>query len=207
MEGATQQNFVHHQWCAESTSHQLIMPLVLFLGVLENGIPEPVRQHGRTIIYTILVLTFLTLLKIWTSGRNNPTQRLLHGKVVMMTGGTSGIGASTALGLAMQGAQLVLLTSSPPTDPFLVEYIQDLRAKTNNQMIYAEQVDLTSFHSIRKFATKWIDNAPPRRLDMVYLGAAVLTPPGGKRRESEEGIEETWMVNFFAVVFWVMLIL
>ncbi|KAJ4024535.1 hypothetical protein NW752_003104 [Fusarium irregulare] len=174
------------------------MPLVLFLGVLENGIPEPVRQHGRTIIYTILVLTFLTLLKIWTSGRNNPTQRLLHGKVVMMTGGTSGIGASTALGLAMQGAQLVLLTSSPPTDPFLVEYIQDLRAKTNNQMIYAEQVDLTSFHSIRKFATKWIDNAPPRRLDMVYLGAAVLTPPGGKRRESEEGIEETWMVNFLA---------
>ena len=197
-EGATQQNFVHHQWCAESTSHQLIMPLVLFLGVLENGIPEPVRQHGRPIIYTILVLTFLALLKIWTSGRNNPTQRLLHGKVVMMTGGTSGIGASTALGLAMQGAQLVLLTSSPPTDPFLVEYIQDLRAKTNNQMIYAEQVDLTSFHSIRKFATKWIDNAPPRRLDMVYLGAAVLTPPGGKRRESEEGIEETWMVNFLA---------
>ncbi|KAF5987426.1 alcohol dehydrogenase [Fusarium coicis] len=174
------------------------MPLVLFLGVLENGIPEQVRQHSRTIIYTILTLAFLTLLKIWTSGRKNPSPRLLHGKVVMMTGGTSGIGAQTALGLAAQGAQLVLLSQAPPSDPFLVEYIQDLRQKTNNQMIYTEQVDLSDFYSIRTFATKWIDNAPPRRLDMIILCAATMTPPGGKRRETEEGIEETWMVNFLA---------
>ncbi|EMT68039.1 hypothetical protein NOF04DRAFT_15600 [Fusarium oxysporum II5] len=174
------------------------MPLVLFLGILENGIPEQVRQHSRTIIYTILTLTLLTLLKIWTSGRKNPSPRLLHGKVVMMTGGTSGIGAQTALGLASQGAQLVLLTQAPPSDPFLVEYIQDLRQRTNNQMIYTEQVDLSDFYSIRTFATKWIDNAPPRRLDMIILCAAALTPPGGKRKESEEGIEETWMVNFLA---------
>ncbi|KAG7417660.1 hypothetical protein DER46DRAFT_120510 [Fusarium sp. MPI-SDFR-AT-0072] len=174
------------------------MPLVLFLGILENGIPEQVRQHSRTIIYTILTLTLLTLLKIWTSGRKNPSQRLLHGKVVMMTGGTSGIGAQTALGLASQGAQLVLLTQAPPSDPFLVEYIQDLRQKTNNQMIYTEQVDLSDFYSIRTFATKWIDNAPPRRLDMIILCAAAMTPPGGKRKESDEGIEETWMVNFLA---------
>ncbi|KAF5715664.1 alcohol dehydrogenase [Fusarium globosum] len=174
------------------------MPLVLFLGILENGIPEQVRQHSRTIIYTILTLTFLALLKIWTSGRKNPSPRLLHGKVVMMTGGTSGIGAQTALGLAAQGAQLVLLSQAPPSDPFLVEYIQDLRQKTNNQMIYTEQVDLSDFYSIRTFATKWIDNAPPRRLDMIILCAATMTPPGGKRKESEEGIEETWMVNFLA---------
>ncbi|KAF5606541.1 alcohol dehydrogenase [Fusarium subglutinans] len=174
------------------------MPLVLFLGVLENGIPEQVRQHSRTIIYTILTLTLLSLLKIWTSGRKNPSPRLLHGKVVMMTGGTSGIGAQTALGLAAQGAQLVLLSQAPPSDPFLVEYIQDLRQKTNNQMIYTEQVDLSDFYSIRTFATKWIDNAPPRRLDMIILCAATMTPPGGKRKESEEGIEETWMVNFLA---------
>ncbi|KAF5682955.1 alcohol dehydrogenase [Fusarium circinatum] len=174
------------------------MPLVLFLGVLENGIPEQVRQHSRTIIYTILTLTLLSLLKIWTSGRKNPSPRLLHGKVVMMTGGTSGIGAQTALGLAAQGAQLVLLSQAPPSDPFLVEYIQDLRQKTNNQMIYTEQVDLSDFYSIRTFATKWIDNAPPRRLDMIILCAATMTPPGGKRKESDEGIEETWMVNFLA---------
>lgn len=174
------------------------MPLVLALGVYHNGIPEPVRRYGREIIYTILILTFLTLLKIYTSGRKNPTEKNLHGKVVLMTGGTSGIGAQTALQLAQRGAQLCLLTQAPASDPFLVEYIQDLRQKTNNQMIYTEQVDLSSFHSIRTFATKWIDNAPPRRLDMLILCAATLTPPGGKRKESEEGVEETWMVNYLA---------
>ncbi|KAF4974447.1 hypothetical protein FZEAL_8647 [Fusarium zealandicum] len=174
------------------------MPLVLVLGVLENGIPDQILQHGRTIIYSILALAFLSLVKIYASGRNNPSDTPLHGKVVMLTGGTSGIGARTALQLAARGAQLVLLTQTPGSDPFLVEYIQDLREKTNNNLIYAEQVDLSSFHSIRKFATKWIDNAPPRRLDMIILCAAAMTSPGGKRRESEEGVEETWMVNYLA---------
>ncbi|KAH7146302.1 hypothetical protein EDB81DRAFT_794825 [Dactylonectria macrodidyma] len=174
------------------------MAITLVLGIVGNGFPPFVRDNARAIIYTTLSLTFLFLLKLWTAGRANPADQLLHGKVVLLTGGTSGIGAQTALQLAQRGAQLVLLTQSPDTDPFLVEYIQDLRERTNNNLIYAEQVDLSDFHSIRTFATKWIDNAPPRRLDMVILCAATLTPPGGKRKESEEGIEETWMVNFLA---------
>ncbi|KAF7550625.1 hypothetical protein G7Z17_g5592 [Cylindrodendrum hubeiense] len=172
------------------------MAILLILNFVGNGFPPIIRNNARPIIYTILSLTFLILLKLWTSGRSNPAERPLHGKVVLLTGGTSGIGAQTALQLAQRGAQLVLLTQSPDSDPFLVEYIQDLRERTNNNLIYAEQVNLADFHSIRKFATKWIDNAPPRRLDMVILCAATLTPPGGKRKESEEGIEETWMVNF-----------
>jgi hypothetical protein len=53
-------------------------------------------------------------------------------------------------------------------------------------------------YSIRKFATKWIDNAPPRRLDMIILCAATLTPPGKARTLTSEGLEETWMVNYLA---------
>lgn len=115
-----------------------------------------------------------------------------------MTGGTSGIGAEVARELAARGAQLVLLTQVPGSDPFLIDFIQDIRDKTGNNLIYAEQVDLSSLYSVRKFATKWVDNAPPRRLDMVVLCASTLTPPGGKRTVTEDGIEETWMVNFLA---------
>lgn len=126
------------------------------------------------------------------------SQRKMHGCVVLLTGGTSGVGAEVAFELASRGAQLVLLTRMPGSDPFLVEYIDDLRARTGNQMIYTEQVDLTDLLSVRQFATKWIDNAPPRRLDMIILCAATLTPPGGKRSETPEGVEESWMVNFLA---------
>jgi NAD(P)-dependent dehydrogenase (short-subunit alcohol dehydrogenase family) len=117
---------------------------------------------------------------------------------VFITGGTSGIGAATAFELAQRGAQVVLLTRLPPTDAFLVEYVDDLRARTGNHMVYAEQVDLADLHSVRQFATRWIDNAPPRRLDMIVLCAATMVPPGGERVETEEGVEVTWMVNFLA---------
>ncbi|KAH6971569.1 hypothetical protein BKA56DRAFT_635644 [Ilyonectria sp. MPI-CAGE-AT-0026] len=177
------------EWLSDDSGSDT-MAIVLILGIIGNGFPPIIRDNARAIIYT--------LLSLWTSGRASPAERLLHGKVVLLTGGTSGIGAQTALELAQRGAQLVLLTQSPDSDPFLVEYVRDLRERTNNQLIYAEQVDLADFHSIRKFATKWIDNAPPRRLDMIVLCAATLTPPGGKRKESLEGIEETWMVNFLA---------
>lgn len=122
----------------------------------------------------------------------------MHGKVIMITGGTSGIGASVAFELATRGAQLVLLTHQPPSDMFIVDYIEDLRERSGNELIYAEQVDLASLYSVRQFATRWIDNAPPRRLDMIILCGATLTPPGKSRVLTTEGLEETWMVNYLA---------
>ncbi|KAK5991507.1 putative oxidoreductase C19A8.06 [Cladobotryum mycophilum] len=174
------------------------MPVPSFFYLIENGPPQWSRDYAWEILYSVAAITFLVLLKRYTSGRKNAAERVLHGKVVLLTGGTSGIGSQVAHELASRGAQLILLTQAPGSDPFLVDYVQDLRESTNNNLIYAEQVDLSSLHSIRKFATKWIDNSPPRRLDMIVLCAATLTPPGGTRQVTEEGIEEMWMVNYLA---------
>ena len=174
------------------------MVVHFLLYTANHGLPTWVRNNAYALLTAASTIAFLLLLKRWTAGRLNTAEKKLHGKVVLITGGTSGIGAAAAQEMAARGAQLVLLTQTPPSDPFLVEYIQDLRNRSNNQLIYAEQVDLSSLHSIRQFATKWIDNAPPRRLDMVVLCAAAITPPGSKRTLTPEGIEETWMVNFLA---------
>ena len=115
-----------------------------------------------------------------------------------MQGGTSGVGAAIVKALALRGAQIILLTRHAANDPFLVDYIDDLRSSTNNELVYAEQVDLSSLHSIRVFATKWIDNAPPRRLDMVVLCAAVMTPRWGTRQLTADGLEEEWGINYLA---------
>lgn len=111
-------------------------------------------------------------------------------------GGTSGIGASVVYELASRGAQVIILTQHSPSDVFLVEYIEDLRKNTGNQLIYAEQVDLSSLHSIRTFATKWIDNAPPRRLDMLILCASTVIPSGAQRKPTVDGLDEEWQVNY-----------
>ncbi|EKD21691.1 uncharacterized protein L3040_004913 [Drepanopeziza brunnea f. sp. 'multigermtubi'] len=158
--------------------------------------------ENLTSIYFLLKLAValgvVALIKWYSIGASNPSERQMHGKVILITGGTSGIGAATALALAERGAQIVLLVHQSPTDIFLVDYIEDMREKSGNEMIYAEQVDLSSLYSIRKFATKWIDNAPPRRLDMIILCAATLTPPGKSRILTDEGLEETWAVNYLA---------
>ena len=177
------------------------MVLPIIEEILENGFPAWVPQWVRDpwlAFQVAAVVGTLWFLKAYSGGITNSAEMKMHGKVVMITGGTSGIGAVVTKELAQRGSQIVLLTRLPPSNPFLADYIGDLRQQTKNQMIYAEQVDLTSLHSIRQFATKWIDNAPPRRLDMLILCAATLTPPGQKRTQTAEGIEETWMVNYLA---------
>ena len=100
--------------------------------------------------------------------------------------------------LASRGAQIILLTHHAPSDPFLVEYIEDLRTVTKNNLIYAEQVDLSSLHSIRQFATKWVDNAPPRRLDLIMLCADTITPRYGRTIKTQDNIEPNWGINYLA---------
>ncbi|TGO40056.1 hypothetical protein BHYA_0043g00440 [Botrytis hyacinthi] len=151
-----------------------------------------------TVVKVVPAVLVIVLVKLFSAGVKNSSERKMHGKVVLVTGGTSGIGAAAVLDLASRGAQIVLLTRQSPTDMFLVDYIEDLRERSGNELIYAEQVDLSSLYSVRKFATKWINNAPPRRLDMIVLCAATLTPPGRPRVTTAEGIEETWMVNYLA---------
>ncbi|KAK6210441.1 hypothetical protein LQW54_006187 [Pestalotiopsis sp. IQ-011] len=173
------------------------MPLPFLESLMAEGIPDWMPE-ARVLITGAVVIGLLYAIKTYCSGYVNMADRDMHGRIVMITGGTSGIGAITAHDLAARGAQVILLTRLPPADAFLADFIGGMRKTTGNQMIYAEQVDLSSLHSIRQFATKWIDNAPPRRLDLIILCAATLTPPGGKRIETEEGIEETWMVNYLA---------
>ncbi|KAJ4354570.1 uncharacterized protein N0V89_006307 [Didymosphaeria variabile] len=172
------------------------MPVHILGQVYEQGISSV--PYGWTLLKIVPGIALIYLLKFYFNGAVNTSERNMHSKVVIMTGGTSGIGAEVAKGLASRGAQIVLLTQHALTDPFLVDYIEDLRSQTGNELITAEQVDLASLHSIRKFATKWVDNAPPRRLDMVVLCANTRTPSGGSASFTEDGLEATWGLNYMA---------
>ncbi|EEH40224.2 oxidoreductase [Paracoccidioides lutzii Pb01] len=171
--------------------------------------PVPLLAHGvvdgiSTIPYAVPILktspwiVLVALLKRYFGGARNTSDRRMYSKVVMITGGTSGIGASIAQRLASQGAQIILLTQHAPSDPFLIDYVEDLRNSTGNQLVYAEQVDLSSLYSVRTFATKWVDNAPPRRLDMIILCANIMKPSRAKPRTTIDSLDEEWQVNYLA---------
>lgn len=140
-------------------------------------------------------LVFLAGAKYYFAGRTNTWERDLHGRVVLITGGTSGVGAVVAREMAQRGAQVIFLVRSI-TDSWTVNYISELREKTGNPLIYGEKVDLGDLFSIRQFATKWLDNSPPRRLDMVICCAATANPMGSPRRVTDDGLEQHLQINY-----------
>ena len=186
-----------HTLCPRpSRASTAIMPVYIATQAFLDGVDSV--PFIWPILKTLPWLGLLYILKVFFSGASNTSERNMHGKVVMVTGGTSGVGEAVVRGLATRGAQIVLLTQHALGDPFIVEYIEDIRNDTDNQLITAEQVDLASLHSIRTFATKWIDNAPPRRLDMVVLCANTLTPASSSIKSTNEGVELNWQVNYLA---------
>ncbi|PTU25310.1 hypothetical protein P175DRAFT_0498428, partial [Aspergillus ochraceoroseus IBT 24754] len=172
------------------------MPIPLITKGVTEGLSS--IPYSYTVLRVVPWLLLVAVLKYYFGGARNSSERLMHSKVVMITGGTSGIGASVVQELASRGAQIILLTQHSQSDIFLVEYIEDLRRTTGNQLIYAEQVDLSSLHSVRTFATKWIDNVPPRRLDTLILCANTTAPSASKRKATGDGIDEEWQVNYLS---------
>src|ERR1700733_6891871 len=111
------------------------MPIPFLFYIIERGPPPWLRNHAWLIAQVTVAVAVVVLAKRWSSGAHNRSERDMHGRVVMLTGATSGIGARVAMERARRGAQLILLTQTAATaDPFLAEYVQDLRVRSGNQM-------------------------------------------------------------------------
>lgn len=170
------------------------MPLDILSTILFEGTDSvPGWDYIKTVGPALLAVGAT---KYYFGGTNNTWERELHGKVFIVTGGTSGMGSELVHELATKGAQVVMLVSS--ITQWTVEHIDDLRESTNNFLIYAEECDLSSLYSVRKFATKWIDNNPPRRLDGVVCLAADAIPLRGSKQLTQDGVESQIGINYLA---------
>ncbi|KAG8527474.1 uncharacterized protein KY384_007626 [Bacidia gigantensis] len=100
----------------------------------------------------------------------------------ILQGGTSGIGAAVAQDLASRGAQIIILTHHELTDPFLVDYLEDIRSSSNNEL----------------FRYQMGRQCSPRRLDMIVLCADTLTPRFGILAKTQDNVDPVWAVNYLA---------
>ncbi|KAF3936082.1 hypothetical protein ABW20_dc0106146 [Dactylellina cionopaga] len=171
------------------------MPVEFMNKVATDGVSSV--PYLTSILRVIPWAALIYALRWFFGGQVNKVDRVMHGKVVMVTGGTSGLGAAIVNDLASRGAQIILLVRSTH-DSWLIDYISDLRARHKNTLIYAEECDLSSLHSIRLFCTKWLDNQPPRRLDSVVLAAGVMAPPFSARTLTKDGVEVHWGLDYLA---------
>lgn len=142
--------------------------------------------------------------KYWSRGATNTWERNLHGKVYLVTGATSqGMGTSVLLEMARLGAQLIILTRN--VDEWSADWVNDMRERSKNDLIYMEKCDLSDLYQVRKFATGWLDNAPPRRLDGVIVMSGDMEPWGipriarPTRKSSVDGLELQIATNYAGV--------
>jgi len=115
----------------------------------------------------------------------------MKGKVVIITGATSGIGKETALSLAKMGATIVLsVRNTEAGEKVKREMIQT----TKNKNIEFLHCDLASLDSVRKFCDLFKEKYD--RLDVLINNAGTWDFEG--RKESKDGIENIFAVNFVA---------
>ena len=110
----------------------------------------------------------------------------MHGKTVLITGGNSGIGKETAVGLARAGGTVVFTSRDPRKGE---EAAADIHQRSGAD-VHVMRLDLASFASIRAFAAGFL-----QRFDALHVLISNAGLILSKRTETEQGFETTFGVN------------
>jgi retinol dehydrogenase 12 len=111
----------------------------------------------------------------------------MHGKTVLITGGSSGIGLETARGLARRGAKVVITGRNPQKTS---EAVRELRESTGSSEIYNLLADLSLMSETRRLAAEF--DAGYDRLDVLINNAGGVFQ---KRTYTPEDLEYTFALN------------
>ena len=114
----------------------------------------------------------------------------MRGKVCLVTGGSSGIGKATALGLANMGATVIVVGRDRSRGEAAVT---EIKQKSNNDAVDLMLADLSSQASIRRLAEDFKDRY--QQLHVLINNAGVFT---SKHTVTVDGIETTFAVNHLA---------
>jgi NAD(P)-dependent dehydrogenase (short-subunit alcohol dehydrogenase family) len=147
--------------------------------VLLTRAVDTVLDRGVVLGYSRIGLAVRQRLSGWPSG---PVR--LDGKVVLVTGGTSGVGLAAARGLAELGARVVITGRDEQRTNRVAAH---LREGLVDGDVEARVVDVSSLQSLARFASKW--SGP---LDVLVNNAGVMAP---RRADSADGVELTFATN------------
>jgi NAD(P)-dependent dehydrogenase (short-subunit alcohol dehydrogenase family) len=114
----------------------------------------------------------------------------MDGKLCVITGGTDGIGRSTAEGLARLGASVVIVGRDAQK---AADVAAAIRVASGNSQVRATVADLTSQAEIRRLAADLLGDSA--RIDVLInnVGARFA-----RRLVTEDGIEKTLALNHLA---------
>jgi NAD(P)-dependent dehydrogenase (short-subunit alcohol dehydrogenase family) len=114
----------------------------------------------------------------------------MNGKICLVTGGTNGIGKSTALELARMGATVVIVGRDAQKTS---EVVQVIRAASGNPNVDSLLADLSSHQEVRRLAKGFKRKYSHLHILLNNAGAVFI-----QRQLSVDGIEMTFALNHLA---------
>jgi len=126
-------------------------------------------------------------LRQWNAGCKCTEEPDLSNKVAIVTGGNSGIGYETSLGLAKRKAHVIIACRDLAQGTGVAKKISQL----TGAKVEAMQLDLASLKSVRTFASEYQKKSLPINILILNAGAWM----GSTRTFTEDGFENTFGVN------------
>ncbi|EFA09615.1 retinol dehydrogenase 12 [Tribolium castaneum] len=139
----------------------------------------------------MLFLCLTVLVILWAIARltlgitRSPT--CLVGKTALVTGANSGLGYQTVLNLASRGCTVIMADVAD-----MEESKKQIIKATNNPNIITKKIDLTSFKSVRNFATEILNSVD--KLDILFNNAGIGVSPSDK---TGDGYNPVMQINYF----------
>jgi NAD(P)-dependent dehydrogenase (short-subunit alcohol dehydrogenase family) len=109
---------------------------------------------------------------------------------ILVTGATDGLGKHVASALARRGATVLLHGRSPER---LEATLEELRDQTSTEKVGSYLADLSSLAAVRDLAERILSEYD--RLDVLVNNAGIIAR---ERKESEDGYELTFAVNYLS---------
>jgi NAD(P)-dependent dehydrogenase (short-subunit alcohol dehydrogenase family) len=114
----------------------------------------------------------------------------IKGKVFLVTGGTSGVGKATAIGLAQKGARVVIISRNKlQCEQTLVEIAQ----RTGNDKGEYLIADLSLQSSIKAVSAQF-----KKKYDNLHVLANCMGAIFNEKQMTSEGVERTFAVNYMS---------
>ncbi|MFI5625576.1 SDR family NAD(P)-dependent oxidoreductase [Nocardioides sp. NPDC051685] len=144
------------------------------------------RVLDRTVLLGYSRLGYAIRRRRWAA--DDPRPGALAGQVAVVTGGGSGLGEATVLGLARLGARVHILVRSPErAAPAVARIERQLGEKGSSADLRVERCDVSDPAAVGAFAEEFCAREGGRaRLDVLVHNAGVMPP---ERTESVDGHE------------------
>jgi NAD(P)-dependent dehydrogenase (short-subunit alcohol dehydrogenase family) len=113
----------------------------------------------------------------------------------LVTGATDGLGRSVATQLAKRGARVLVHGRDHERGE---ETVREIREATGNDRVELRLADFASLTEVRELAEAVAESAPELNLLINNAGIGSGMPEGRERRESRDGVELRFAVNYLA---------